>query len=325
MSERWLRAEQALELLPVKRRTLYTYASRGWIQTRKQGRRKLYRRIDVEALRERADAHAGREARAAGTLAWGEPVLTTAISAHDADGPYYRGISALDLIGHGLDRTASVLWQHPVRIPEVEAPPCRTLPELAQLLLSAPDGDFGVEHAARLVGMLRGASGLPRHPDVEAALVLCADHGLNASTFAARVVASTGASLESCLVAGLMALSGPRHGTASRAVFDGLSAPVDPDAPGFSHPFYPHGDPRGEALLERCPAQGALATRIEAMRPHGQPNLDVGLLAVCQAHGLPVETAPRIFAVGRAVGWVAHVWEQRAEGRLIRPRARYAW
>lgn len=318
MREQWLRAEEALSLLPVKRRTLYTYASRGWIQTRKQGRRKLYRRLDVEALKERAEAHAGREARAAGTLAWGEPVLTTSISAHDADGPYYRGRPALDLLETGLAEVASILWEEQVVLPELQAPACRTLPELAQVVLQT-EGD-----AATLVSTLRAAARLPSHPDIDAALVLCADHGLNASTFAARVVASTGASLQACLVAGLMALSGPRHGTASQAVLDGLSAPLDPDGPGFSHPFYPHGDPRGEALLERCPARGALAERIDAMKPHGHPNLDVGLLAVCQAHDLPVEAAPRIFAVGRAVGWVAHVREQRQDGRLIRPQARYA-
>lgn len=320
----WMTAEEAVERLGVKSKTLYTYASRGWIQTLKQGRRKQYRRVDVEALRERAQAHVGLEARAASALDWGEPVLTTSISAHDRDGPYYRGVPALDLVDHPLEVVAALLWQaEPVPWPAVHAAPHGLL-GLAGVALQVPAGGTELETARRLVATLWASAALPVHPDLEAAMVLCADHGLNASTFAARVVASTGASLQACVTAGITALSGPRHGTASLQVLAELHDEPRPDAAGFGHPFYPDGDPRGEALLERCPPTGALAERIARMRDLGAPNLDVGLLAVCEHHGLEPTAASRIFAVGRSVGWIAHVFEQRTSPGLIRPRSRYA-
>lgn len=180
---------------------------------------------------------------------------------------------------------------------------------------------------------------------VDAALVACADHELNASTFAARVAASTGADLQACVLAALATFLGPRHGAASRA-FEALldrATPARAEAlvqartssgegmPGFGHPLYPQGDPRATALLALL-GQGRVATKLAGWtavvqataRIRGErPNIDAALVAVTLAVGLPRGAAVALFAVGRTAGWVAHVFEQRESPAILRPRARY--
>jgi len=176
---------------------------------------------------------------------------------------------------------------------------------------------------------------------VEAALILCADHELNASSFTVRCIASTAASLYACVVGGLAALSGPRHGGMTTRV-ENLWAEVgdarNPEAalrarlergddlPGFGHPLYPDGDIRASAILE------CLSDRRQRWRPLAQaveqltgqrPSLDFGLVALRRHLELPVGAAFGIFALGRSIGWIAHALEQRSQGTLIRPRAAY--
>jgi citrate synthase len=179
-----------------------------------------------------------------------------------------------------------------------------------------------------------------------AALVLCADHELNASTFAARVAASTGADLQACLLAALATFLGPRHGSASRAVeavLDEVGRPGRAEAvvrarttrgegmPGFGHPLYPNGDPRAEALLGLV-GEGKATPRLRllhavlaaTLRLRGErPNIDAALVAASLALGLPPGAGVALFAVGRTAGWVAHVLEQRESPAVLRPRARY--
>lgn len=179
------------------------------------------------------------------------------------------------------------------------------------------------------------------------ALVLSADHELNVSTFAARVAASSGASLASSIVAALAALSGPLHGAATARVEAFVTEIDRPEraaqavagrldrgesVPGFGHPLYPAGDPRGARLLE---VAQRLSSRARAVRivvsianamdlvAREQPTLDVGLVAVAGALSLPRGAALAIFACGRLAGWIAHALEQREAGHLLRPRARY--
>ncbi|WP_254200181.1 citrate synthase family protein [Lysobacter sp. MMG2] len=183
---------------------------------------------------------------------------------------------------------------------------------------------------------------------VRAALVLCADHELNVSAFAARVVASTGAHLHATVCSGLAALSGPRHGGATARAYALIAeasqadSPRDAiaarwqrgdDLPGFRHALYPDGDPRAAELLQRLrdaapdPAQlDALNAMVEATEEiSGQhPNIDFMLAAICHAYALPATPALVMFAAGRLAGWLAHALEQQAHGGLIRPRARYA-
>ncbi len=170
-------------------------------------------------------------------------------------------------------------------------------------------------------------------------LVLLADHELNASTFAARVAASTGASLAASALAGLSALSGPLHGgmaarvqafmleaerLGAEAAVAGrlaLSQPI----PGFGHPLYPGGDPRARNLLEAFePPPVFEAVRRATEAATGQiANVDYALTGLVAAQSLPEDAAFLLFATGRCAGWLAHALEQVQTGHLIRPRARY--
>ncbi|SJZ43890.1 citrate synthase [Enhydrobacter aerosaccus] len=184
-------------------------------------------------------------------------------------------------------------------------------------------------------------------PVLRAALVLSADHEFNASTFAARVVASTGANLHGSAIAGLAAINGPRHGGSTRRVADLVDTlkaatdleaelarrPSEPiDLPGFGHPLYPDGDVRASLLLtllhETLPhsAELAFADRLAAAveaRTGRKPNIDFATVTVERSLGLPKDSALALFLLGRTVGWIAHALEQAASGALIRPRARY--
>jgi citrate synthase len=201
---------------------------------------------------------------------------------------------------------------------------------------------------AQVVAAALGAPARPRTlAALDRALVLLADHELNVSTFAARVAASAHADPYAALLAGLAALSGPRHGAASdrvEALLLELEATGDAERvvhererrgeflPGFGHAFYPGGDPRAALLLEtarslapRASAAAPVFDLVEAMRDAGkpEPNIDAALVALRAALGLPRGAAAGLFAVGRAAGWFAHVLEQYATGVLLRPRARY--
>ena len=178
-------------------------------------------------------------------------------------------------------------------------------------------------------------------------LVLLADHELNASAFAGRVAASTGADLYACLGAAVAAVSGPLHGGASEQVEmlarEAASAAGAAGAvrdrmrrgeriPGFGHTLYPAGDPRVPPLLEaalrlapRAPRVKTLAAILAAMSAAGrpEPNVDVALACVCAALDLPHGQGPAIFAIGRSAGWVAQILEQYEAGFVLRPRARW--
>jgi citrate synthase len=182
---------------------------------------------------------------------------------------------------------------------------------------------------------------------VRAALILCADHELNVSSFTARCVASTGSHLYAVVMAGLAALEGPRHGGASarvdamleslrdsRSLHHAVAARLRRGEPldGFGHPLYNDGDPRAAALLGllhqhfggspeyRYVAQFA---KIASAAIGQQPNLDFALASTVRVLRLPAGTPLVLFAVGRSIGWIGHAMEQYAAGQLIRPRAKY--
>jgi citrate synthase len=178
--------------------------------------------------------------------------------------------------------------------------------------------------------------------DIRAALILCADHELNASAFAARLVAATDAPLHNALLAALCALEGRRHGGASARVRDLLDDIERVGAkraydrwldrygwvPGFwkAHPVYATGDPRAVELLQRLdlPARDPAAQAIRlGEQLGGTPTIEVALAALARARKLPRDAAFGIFALGRSAGWVAHALEAAASGTLIRPRGRY--
>jgi citrate synthase len=179
---------------------------------------------------------------------------------------------------------------------------------------------------------------------LDRALVVTLDHELNPSSFAARVAASTGADLYACLGAALGALSGPEHGGSCDRIEALVAETARPERatrviaerlrrgdamPGFGHPLYPRGDPRARLLLSvarpRRRRELTLAALVERMRSARReaPNVDVGLVATAYSLGLPAGAASAVFAVARTAGWLAHAFEQREAGWVMRPRARY--
>jgi citrate synthase len=216
----------------------------------------------------------------------------------------------------------------------------------------APDPERG--HAEDYLRMAVGVSDPAAARALDWYLVTVAEHGMNASTLAARVVASTGSDLVSALVAAIGALKGPLHGGAPGPVLDMLDAIGSPAAAeawlegelaagrrimGMGHRIYRVRDPRA-AVLERATellqegsgrlalaraveraAEGALRRR-HPDRPL-RANVEFYTAILLDAVGLPRAAFSPTFAVARAAGWCAHVAEQRAKGRLIRPDARY--
>ncbi len=180
-------------------------------------------------------------------------------------------------------------------------------------------------------------------PVLDGVLVLLADHELNASSFTARVAASTGADPYACIAAALATLSGPRHGSASEEIArfaDEVGAAQHARGavralrrrgqtpPGFGHPLYPSGDPRAAPLIEvatrlATTRRARTILAIAAATTDAHPSVDVGLAALIAAFGAPPTAGAGLFAVARTAGWLAHVLEQRAAGFLLRPRARY--
>jgi citrate synthase len=193
---------------------------------------------------------------------------------------------------------------------------------------------------------------------LDAYLVTVSDHGLNASTFAARVIASTQAGLTSSVLAALSALKGPLHGGAPGPVLDMLDAIATPSAArrwieealdrgdrlmGFGHRVYRVRDPRADALkkaLKPLAAAGqvngqklALAEAVERAaldilkeRKPDRPldvNVEFYTALLLDVLRFPRDAFTGVFAIGRTVGWIAHAREQALEGRLIRPRSLY--
>jgi citrate synthase len=178
---------------------------------------------------------------------------------------------------------------------------------------------------------------------IRRALVLLADHELNASTFTVRCAASTGLNLYDAMIAGLVALKGPKHGGAGvlaaqlvRTLVDGDVAPVIRERvalgerfAGYGHGDYKLGDPRAHALLDalaRAGASAKLAREIPERIAEATGefvNIDYALAVLVHTLGLPPGNELVLFSMARTVGWIAHACEQLRHGGLIRPRARY--
>jgi citrate synthase len=216
----------------------------------------------------------------------------------------------------------------------------------------APDPALG--HAANFLYMLKG-----HRPDATAirafdvALTLHADHELNASTFAGRVAAATLTDIYSAVVAAIGALKGPLHGGANADVMrmllelgqDATADRVDQTIraklarkekiPGFGHRVYRTEDPRATHLRRMSKELGArggstawydMSERIEAIvkgEKKLNPNVDFYSASTYYALGIPIDLYTPVFAVSRISGWTAHILEQYANNRLIRPRAEY--
>ena len=217
-----------------------------------------------------------------------------------------------------------------------------------------PDPELGL--AANFLYMLTGQAPEPVAEEAfDQALILHADHGLNASTFTAMVVGSTMADMYASITAGIGALSGPLHGGANQDVMEVLfeieESDLDPiewvdrateegrRIPGFGHRVYNVKDPRAKILEERSAALAEsgddtlyrITTTIEEYLTEEKglvekgiaPNVDFYSGSVYSQLGIPMDMYTPIFAMSRAAGWSAHVVEYQSDNRLIRPRGRY--
>ena len=349
-------------------------------------RERVYSRDDVERLRRRTEERRAPDKAAARALHWGMPILESAIALIDGRRLYYRGLDAAHLArSRSLEEVASLIWTgrlEPMRAAssaEPFAPPKVRLPFVARaqsMLAAAAAGDpqaMDLRPASvaltggRILRLLSSAAtnadpgdapidrilarkwnaGAAGQDLVRAALVLCADHELNVSSFTARCVASAGSHPYAVVIAGLAALEGPKHGGASARVEAMLTSmrharplraavaarvrrgeAID----GFGHPLYPDGDPRARLLLEllgeRYPASAEYRFVMEFARAAttatgDHPTVDFGLAATARVLDLPPGSPLILFAIGRSVGWIGHAIEQYATGQLIRPRAKY--
>ncbi len=369
-------ADKVCQLVGISADTLYAYVSRGLIRKiphPQDGRKSLYHSGDLEALKTRKSKGRSRKDVATSTIDWGEPVLKSAITEIRDQKIYYRGQDATTLsTTHGFEHVFELLVGEKFRgpAPAVDAinyaiPPDWQPIQRLTLMLAFESGNLGskggtqtarrlLRQAALVVANIHKddpncsiaqivSNAWGTHLDapriIEQALVLCADHELNASTYAARVAASAGANLPAALLAGAATLSGDMHGgmtNQARAWADKLRLaksserehllPVVSSPPGFGHPFYKNGDPRALALLDACgsPIDWMMVTNFVQEQTGTAPTLDFGL-AMVEAHlNLPRGCGLGIFALGRMAGWIAHIFEQRKKGKLIRPRAMFS-
>jgi len=417
-----LTAAEAAQQLGVKLGTLYAYVSRGWLRSyrRKVGRQALYRRADVEALRDLVSTERGRRGRSlppaatwvtvaqpkgVETVAPGVIAAESAVSSIIESKLAYRGYPIEEVVARAsFEEVCLLLWSGERPVPEEiaalraevagarlpssvaaalaavgeDAPPVlrlaammpvlaawdrrqppRTRIDRAKLIISllplalplkAGELEDAPGIALRLLRSVAGLSGEKFEVQaLDRVLVACAEHEFNVSTFAARVIASTGADLFASVLAALCSLSGPIHGGACDRI-EALLADLAGGAkledclaahaadhrlpPGFGHAIYPDGDPRAVLLRRTAEAiasrKGAslyeTALKVEEAvwkRDRLRPNLDFYLTVCTRMLGFPRSLPAAIFAVGRAAGWIAHGLEQYADNRLIRPRMRY--
>ncbi|WP_405602907.1 citrate synthase/methylcitrate synthase [Streptomyces sp. NBC_01410] len=237
---------------------------------------------------------------------------------------------------------------------------CAAVPTLLTALYRLGQGLEPVEprddlpYAANYLYMLTGSEPEPaRARAIEQYLVSTVDHGFNASTFTARVIASTGADVAACLVGAIGALSGPLHGGAPSRALDTLDAIGTPERidpwirervlageriMGFGHPVYRTEDPRSRMLRGIAESFGGplvefaveVEARVEAILAELKPgrelhtNVEFYAGVVMELCGLPREMFTPTFCAARVVGWSANILEQAEDSKIIRPSARYA-
>jgi citrate synthase len=284
--------------------------------------------------------------------------LPAVAAASRASGPLAGARTALSLLGASRE-FQPVYDIEPDRRRADTVASCAAVPTLLAALYRLGRGQDPVEpredlsYAANYLYMVTGEEPDARRTRaIEQYLISTIDHGFNASTFTARVIASTGADVAACLVGALGALSGPLHGGAPSRALDTLDAIGTPDRidgwirervlagdriMGFGHAIYRTEDPHSRMLREIAQGFGGprvgfaveVERRVEAILAELKPgrelhtNVEFYAGVVMELCGLPREMFTPTFAAARAVGWSANILEQAAEPKIIRPVARY--
>lgn len=341
-------------------------------------RRSLYRSEDVHRLAGRRPGRNRDSTVAADTIRWGLPIMRSGISTIIDGRLLYRGCDAAELSETAtLEQVAALLWQMNFdnsggacgEMPLCRQQPCSAplerlfttfavraandLPSSGRSAAILQQEAFGLLQLFHNTALGVSISDMPMHERIASVwqkpqasdiirriLVLLADHELNASAFATRVAASTGAPLSAATLAGLSTLIGPRHGRAATAAtaIIAQAREIGPEAAIkdqlrqgtqihlFGHPLYREtGDVRASALLEQLelPAIYRDLERSAADILGEKPNIDFALAAVTELYELPAEAPLLLFALARIAGWLAHALEQVDNGSLIRPRAEF--
>jgi len=240
-----------------------------------------------------------------------------------------------------LQKAITLLAQTPLLVDIASRPNEKTYP--VQLIRNR-------SFAENLLYFLTGDRDPAHAKELDISLILYAEHELNASTFAARVTASTLADMYGAVMAGIAALKGPLHGGANEAVAQMLTSIGEPEKAkdwvlsllrnkqlimGFGHRVLKHGDPRCDVMKRRAKALSGqlgnwqwyeMAERIDQTMHEEKgmpPNLDFYTAVVYMLLKIPIPAYTPIFVASRMAGWCAHIIEQQANNRIIRPRATY--
>ncbi|GAB3584913.1 citrate synthase [Calidifontibacter terrae] len=368
MPEDLITTAQAAALLGVRLETIYAYVSRGLLRragdtSRHDG--SAFHRSDVVAL---------RDARRRSRDGVFEVSVDTSISRLEPVGQLsYRGVPLQNLVTTSYERVAELLWESTEldwdsdEIAEQSGRLARSLDapaasaaariRIAVAALSALDPDasptaagvriinaslaaLGAVGEGSVADRLATILGTDQVAFIDAALICLADHELATSTIAARVSAGTGAGPYDVVLAGLGALPGPRHGTASAAATHDLRvaaqrgvesiARAETPPAGFGHLVYRDTDPRAVLLLDLLrPVAPTVVELVDELtvavvRRHSLwPNVDLALGALAIALDLPERSGETLFTLARTAGFLAHSQEERHHPLRFRPRASY--
>ncbi len=350
-------ADEACNAIGVSQATLYAYVSRGLVRAGtdpNDGRRSLYDHRDIAALVARKRRPRARRDVAASTLDWGEPSLPSSISKIVDGRLHYCGQNAIilsrtasfediavllcgakpseDILNQsfptesdGINRMIAAMAQlGTAQIDIVDVPGILRIAVNAACGVSQDDGEPVEQQLARALSIPNEAVDIVRR-----VLVLCADHELNPSTYAARIATSTVAPLPAALLAALATFSGQRHGRLPAICREWIGRQLNGEEaitvspPGFGHPLYPDGDPRCRELMRVLPVPSDVSRLADKVFDATglRPNIDFALASLEIAFDLKPGTSTTLFATGRICGWIAHSIEQREKGHSIRPRA----
>jgi citrate synthase len=358
-------AKQACEAVGITAASLYAYVSRGLVRTTPDptdARRSLYNRRDIETLIDRKKRSRSRSDIAQSTIDWGEPILRSGVSQIQDGRLFYRKQDVVELSeSSSVEAVAALLTgmrdadfadRASVAHENTGLDPLGRITVAVAAEAAQQVGNDGPRRAEHLIGCVIaagcGVGALPNEPIhhqvsrglgvpregtdvIRKALILCADHELNPSSYAARIAASTGANLASALLVGVATFNGPKHGRMPNSCaqwLDKLPGAINMHSsklppPGFGHRLYPDGDIRASNLLEVCavPAVWQRKTDDVLQLTGHRPNVTFAIACIERRFGLPTGSGSALFAVSRSIGWISHILEQRKSGSQIRPRA----